>query len=353
MRRAANAPPPHAAPSAARTASACLRRPRARSSGMFVRLIPTPSSVAAVIAGCTAKGHVRDKSANVFNKVIRAQRGLMRTTRQSLANEPAKNSRRRSGISRCATCGGWLSGACRAAGALVLVVYGGTTTRTAVNACTWPFAEIHDILFPSASKPIRPLDAREGRRLAETVRALAADRERLLARVATLEQSIEDITGSIARVEKATKAQPDADSRSGARPPPPRSPPAEDTTASINPPAGVSASTAAAQPSQTSPRPNSASISAAPDTRGSAHRLGSALRSHGTLLEGLRPVVQMRERPRPGGIELRLIAGPIPNAAAAARLCARDDGGGRGLRARGIRRPAARRPLNPCGIIAP
>ena len=48
----------------------------------------------------------------------------------------------------------------------------------------------------------------------------------------------------------------------------------------------------------------------------------AALRRHGPLLEGLRPVVQMRERPRPGAVELRLIAGPIPNAATAARLCA-------------------------------
>ena len=48
----------------------------------------------------------------------------------------------------------------------------------------------------------------------------------------------------------------------------------------------------------------------------------AALRRHGTLLEGLRPLVQMRERPRPSGIELRLIAGPIANAATAARLCA-------------------------------
>jgi len=47
----------------------------------------------------------------------------------------------------------------------------------------------------------------------------------------------------------------------------------------------------------------------------------AALRRHGPLLEGLRPIVQMRERPRPGGMELRLIAGPVPNAAAAARLC--------------------------------
>ena len=48
----------------------------------------------------------------------------------------------------------------------------------------------------------------------------------------------------------------------------------------------------------------------------------AALRRHGAVLEGLRPVVQMRERPRPGATEFRLIAGPIPNATAAARLCA-------------------------------
>ena len=52
-----------------------------------------------------------------------------------------------------------------------------------------------------------------------------------------------------------------------------------------------------------------------------------ALWSHGPaaarpLLEGLRPVVQLRESRAPGGIELRLVAGPLPNAAAAARLCA-------------------------------
>jgi hypothetical protein len=39
-------------------------------------------------------------------------------------------------------------------------------------------------------------------------------------------------------------------------------------------------------------------------------------------LEGLGPVVQTRERGRAGAVELRLIAGPLPNAATAARLCA-------------------------------
>src|ERR1041384_6531241 len=66
-------------------------------------------------------------------------------------------------------------------------------------------AEVHEILMPTGIKPIRPLDAREGRRLAETVRSLAADRDRLLARIATLEQNVDGITGSIARVETAAR----------------------------------------------------------------------------------------------------------------------------------------------------
>jgi len=40
------------------------------------------------------------------------------------------------------------------------------------------------------------------------------------------------------------------------------------------------------------------------------------------LLEGLRPVMALREGPRGGAPELRLIAGPLANASVAARLCA-------------------------------
>ena len=62
---------------------------------------------------------------------------------------------------------------------LFIAVYAGTTEigRDRLHVAV---AEIHEILMPTGVKPIRPLDAREGRRLAETVRALAADRERLL-----------------------------------------------------------------------------------------------------------------------------------------------------------------------------
>ena len=42
---------------------------------------------------------------------------------------------------------------------------------------------------------------------------------------------------------------------------------------------------------------------------------------HGAVLEGLRPLVTVQDQPQRGGLELRLVAGPLANAAEAARLC--------------------------------
>jgi hypothetical protein len=44
--------------------------------------------------------------------------------------------------------------------------------------------------------------------------------------------------------------------------------------------------------------------------------------NHGAVLEGFRPLVSVREGAKPGTVELRLIAGPVPNAADAAKVCA-------------------------------
>jgi hypothetical protein len=207
------------------------------------------------------------------------------------------------------------------ASVLVLTVYGATSTEVGRNRLQVAVAGIHEILMPSGIKPIRPLDAREGRRLAETVRDLAADRERLLARIATLEQNIDGITGSIARVEKAAKtaAVPDLAPEPSRTTEPPSA--AEDVTSSINAPASV--------PMPPPPPASNVTRTEFGLDLGSASTVealrtawATALRRHGTLLEGLHPVVKTRERPRAGGIELRLIAGPIPNAATAARLCA-------------------------------
>jgi len=44
--------------------------------------------------------------------------------------------------------------------------------------------------------------------------------------------------------------------------------------------------------------------------------------NHCAALEGLRPLVSVREGPKPGTVELRLIAGPVTNAGDAAKVCA-------------------------------
>jgi hypothetical protein len=43
---------------------------------------------------------------------------------------------------------------------------------------------------------------------------------------------------------------------------------------------------------------------------------------HGSVLANLRPLASIRDGNRPGTVELRLIAGPLPNAGDAARICA-------------------------------
>jgi hypothetical protein len=210
-----------------------------------------------------------------------------------------------------------------AAGALFVALYA-ATTETGRDRLFLAVAEIHEVLMPTGVKPIRPLDAREGRRLAETVRSLAADRDRLVARVATLEQNLDSITGSIAQVEKAARATPPA----AASPPSPSAPPvvsaAPATPARSAPDEDVTSSlTLPPQQPAAGPAKQEFGLDLGSATTVEALRTAwtAALRRHGPLLEGLRPVVQMRERPRPSGMEFRLIAGPVPSAAAAARLC--------------------------------
>jgi hypothetical protein len=205
-----------------------------------------------------------------------------------------------------------------AACALFVALYA-TTTEVGRDRLFVAVAEIHEVLMPTGVKPIRPLDAREGRRLAETVRSLAADRDRLVARVATLEQSLDGITGSIARAEKTAPTAPSAPitaapAPSAAATASAKTAPNDDVTSSIPIPP---------QPPGTNVAKPEFGLDLGSATTVDALRTAwtAALRRHGPLLEGLRPVVQMRERPRPGGMELRLIAGPVPSAAAAARLC--------------------------------
>lgn len=205
-----------------------------------------------------------------------------------------------------------------AAFAVTIAAYAGTT-EIGRDRLKLAFGEIHDIFLPSGTMQPKPLDAREGRRLAESVRTLTAEREQLLARVATLERNLGDVTGSIARVEKTAQAAQQASAAAvAAYRPQPAASPAEEVTATIAPAAPVPLPSPAPAPGRSE---YGLDLGSAPNIEGLRMLWLNAQRRYSTLLDGLRPIVQTRER-RPGGADLHLIVGPIPNAATAARLCA-------------------------------
>lgn len=281
-----------------------------------------------------------------------------------------------------------------AAVSLMLAIFAGSTEAGSDRA-RHAALQLREVVAPSGIKPARPLDAVEGRKLAETVRVLTADRERLLARIAALENNVDDITGSIKRVERAARpvpttieqpfspvpalpparpqpmaAAPPVSAPPAASPAPPglsvtppavaalRSrPPAEEVTASINAQSTVQDTAQdKAQDKVEDGGQDANAQHAAPESKpaqGNAvtrRQFGldlggaatedalrpvwtTALRRHNALLQNLRPLVLSRENPR-GGSEYRLIAGPIGNAAKAARYCAAITGTG------GVCRPA-------------
>jgi len=209
----------------------------------------------------------------------------------------------------------------------------------------------------------RPTEAdAETRRLGDQVRQLTADRDRLMARLDTLERNIE-VTGSVQR-EAPAPSRPSAPAAS-----PPTSPPGWSLVPSNIPPAagipvappnsgaappnsGAAPPANAAPPSQQSAAAAAAPAGATPsgangitaseqaagsiatrtefavDLGGDASFDGlramwaSLKANHAPLLEGLRPVAAVREGGKAGALELRLVVGPLHNAVAAARLCA-------------------------------
>ncbi len=213
-------------------------------------------------------------------------------------------------------------------------------------------------------------DDAEMRRLTDTVHKLKADRDRLATRVATLEQNLADLTGSIARgqapAQNATggAARPRADDRSEAFPPP-APPEAASTTGgdsrSIAPPADQPAPTAATSvaapqtsrmatiqsyvtsstppiasggsesrvaatsadtpPADTPPNGYAVDLGTATTVNTLRAHWGSVKSGHAAMLEGLRPLVSVRQSSRPGFTEFHLVAGPVADADAATRLC--------------------------------
>ncbi|BBF92270.1 hypothetical protein BLTE_09550 [Blastochloris tepida] len=196
----------------------------------------------------------------------------------------------------------------------------------------------------------------ETERLADAIRTLTAERERLVARLDQMERTLGDVTASIPRGRDAgagpAPARPAApapvESVRAAPAASPEPPSAEPSSAESSDqrtdigqplPLGEISKPAWSAPNPAVPQPRTKADSSPADSVGTRTEFGidiggnasieglrtmwSTIRSgNSRLLDGLRPLVSVRDGPRNGTVELRLIVGPVANAAAAARLCA-------------------------------
>lgn len=193
-----------------------------------------------------------------------------------------------------------------ALGALTIVAYA-ASTNVGEDRLILAVANMRGVPPPErlARAPVQS----QSRQLAEVIRELSGERDQLMARLDSLERNVGDITGSLARVAS-----------------PPLAPaPNPETIPTISAPAATRAPTPIEEPAATKNEAKAEfgiDLGRANSVEG-LRQLWATIRSkHGGALEGLRPIVTVREIARTGGVELRLVAGPIPNAAAAARLCA-------------------------------
>jgi cell division septation protein DedD len=196
----------------------------------------------------------------------------------------------------------------------------------------------------------------EARRLSEAMRALTADRDRLLTRLTLVERNIEDVTGSIRRQAEAPATAPvkeAAPTKAAAGAPqldptmfgPPTIPQgtAPPPSAAQAPTTAPTASQAAIPPVARQPLPAIVAAAPANDTADPqadkskteyAVDIGGAVNFDGLrvlwnsarstnidLFEELRPMYIAREN-RSRGIDLRLIVGPLPSTEEVTRLCA-------------------------------
>jgi hypothetical protein len=211
-----------------------------------------------------------------------------------------------------------------------------------------------------AEAPARPVFEAEAelKQLSEQIRSLTSDRERLLNRLSSLERNIEDVTGSISRqISDVREATISLSSAVKPPPQPPRSAPPHIEPPAVSAPAPQPAATPSAFQHPAAPPPyvaeairmalapapiqSSAATASAADPASNVSRplygvdlggatnlaalramwssLGGSLRP---LMANLHPIVAVRDGSRPGTIDVRLVAGPLPDERAAANLCA-------------------------------
>jgi len=248
---------------------------------------------------------------------------------------------------------GWGAAAAISLGAVVLV----GESQSGAERLQLAFAREPGPQAVAAVPPRVVVDAEQTRRLMDAVRRLAADRDQLNDRIATLERNLDDMTGSIKTVMLANAAaqsvKEPAKDKVAEVPPPAVAAPASVPTAVSAPaaPAAPRVSGAAMPPlpggapakTETVPLPQArvadipasepaiapppAKLEYGVDLGGRSSMDGlreywlTVKASHGPLLVGLRPVAA--QRLRQSGTDYRLLLGPLPTTAAATKLCAK------------------------------
>jgi hypothetical protein len=178
--------------------------------------------------------------------------------------------------------------------------------RAAVAASTLGGATVA-VVQPLQPAPVpqqpaaRPFDAQaETKKLADAVRDLSADNDELKSRLAVVEHSVDDVTGSIERQAKATPPWPDT------------GPPVPAT------PAAIAAVVAPALPL---PMEYGVDIGSAVSIQALRARWAGIRSAHPQLFDGLAPTIALGETQQSNRPELRLVLGPLASANAAAKLC--------------------------------
>jgi hypothetical protein len=222
----------------------------------------------------------------------------------------------------------------------------------------------------------------EARRLASAIDTLNGDRDRLYSRVTVLEQGLDSVTGSIARqnfvagwpqtampglgeaqaapvaaapattvaaladkareaatrqpvqpASSATPATPLMPAKSMMAPPDPAATkfvvPEQPPEVITAPPEAIALAPATSDPASAQPSGETPALrtefgvdlGGASSVDGLRALWRAVLASNGPTLSALRPIIVVKERSGPG-MQLRLVAGPLSDAAAAARICA-------------------------------
>ena len=161
----------------------------------------------------------------------------------------------------------------------------------------------------------------EAKRLAASIGTLSSDRDRLYTRVSTLEQSLDSVTGSLSR-QAAALASASVAPVAQAVPAPAAPMPEPVVQAVETKPAELVAAMANPPPETAAARTVfGVDLGAAPNLDG-LRTIWRREAAASTVVASLQPVVAVRDRGLPTGVALHLVAGPLGDAAAAAKLCA-------------------------------